>query len=299
MKPGHFDYKYLRFQAIDTPGILDHPLEEVRAFTLYDIRGFSRCGDAIQLSISGANSFGPDDNDRDAICDSVRILIYPLLLDILTSFRIAHIRSSILFFIDISEHCGYSVDAQIQLLSNIKPLFANKLLTVVLSKIDLKRLEDLDPETREKLESLVKPGEVELLQLSCTTSEGVTAVKNAVCERLIAERVAQKLKSGSSSNGVVGGRLGEVLARIHVAQPIGGRTREPYIPEAVKRLSKLDKDNPRRRRLAREIEEMEGGAGVYNVDLKRNYLLPEEQKHDKVPEILDGRNVAGKQYAKQ
>ncbi|EEQ91300.1 nucleolar GTP-binding protein [Blastomyces dermatitidis ER-3] len=24
---GHFDYKYLRFQAIDTPGILDHPLE--------------------------------------------------------------------------------------------------------------------------------------------------------------------------------------------------------------------------------------------------------------------------------
>lgn len=28
---GHFDYKYLRFQAIDTPGILDHPLE-VRVF---------------------------------------------------------------------------------------------------------------------------------------------------------------------------------------------------------------------------------------------------------------------------
>ncbi|CRK23023.1 hypothetical protein BN1708_013588 [Verticillium longisporum] len=26
---GHFDYKYLRFQCIDTPGILDHPLEEM------------------------------------------------------------------------------------------------------------------------------------------------------------------------------------------------------------------------------------------------------------------------------
>ena len=119
-----------------------------------------------------------------------------------------------------------------------------------------------------------------------------------MCERLIAERVAQKLKSGSNSNGAVGGRLGEVLARIHVATPLGG-TRETYIPDAVKKLSKFDKDDPMRARLAREIEEENGGAGVYNVDLKRNYLLPQNQKHDKVPEILDGRNVAGKQYARQ
>ena len=26
---GHMDYKYLRWQVIDTPGILDHPLEEM------------------------------------------------------------------------------------------------------------------------------------------------------------------------------------------------------------------------------------------------------------------------------
>lgn len=25
---GHLDYKYMRWQVIDTPGILDHPLEE-------------------------------------------------------------------------------------------------------------------------------------------------------------------------------------------------------------------------------------------------------------------------------
>ena len=32
---GHMDYKYLRWQVIDTPGILDHPLEEMN--TMYPL----------------------------------------------------------------------------------------------------------------------------------------------------------------------------------------------------------------------------------------------------------------------
>ena len=132
-----------------------------------------------------------------------------------------------------------------------------------------------------------------MLQLSCTTTEGVTEVKNAACERLIAERVASKLKAGANNNGVVGGRLGDLLARIHVAQPMGGVVREAFIPDAVKNIAKFDKDDPMRPRLAREIEEASGGAGVYNINLKDKYLLEnEEWKNDKVPEILNGMNVA-------
>ena len=242
---GHFDYKYLRFQAIDTPGILDHPLEEMNTIEMQSITA------------------------------------------------IAHLRSAVLYFMDLSEQCGYPVEAQIQLFHNIKPLFANKLVFIVVNKIDVMRPEDLDPETKGKLDALLKPGEVEMLQVSCTTTEGVTEVKNAACERLIAERVAQKLKTGSNSNGTVGGRLGDLLARIHVAQPLGGVTREPYIPEAVRNLRKFDKDDPMRPRLARDIEEMEGGAGVYNVNLKDKYVLEKEDwKQDKVPEIINGMNVA-------
>lgn len=241
---GHFDYKYLRFQAIDTPGILDHPLEEMNTIEMQSITA------------------------------------------------IAHLRSAILYFMDLSEQCGYSVQAQIQLFQSIKPLFANKLVFVVINKIDVMRPKDLDPETKVKLDSILKPGDVELLQLSCTTTEGVTEVKNAACERLIADRVAQKLKAGSNSSGTIGGRLGDVLARIHVAQPLGGIVREAYIPDAVKALKKFDKDDPDRPRLAREIEEAEGGAGVFNVDLKQRYLLDEEDwKHDKVPEVFNGKNV--------
>ena len=241
---GHFDYKYLRFQAIDTPGILDHPLEEMNTIEMQSITA------------------------------------------------IAHLRSAILYFMDLSEQCGYSVRAQIQLFQSIKPLFANKLVFVVVNKIDVMKPEDLDPESRALLDSILKPEEVEMLQLSCTTAEGVTEVKNAACERLIAERVAQKLKVGQNSSGPISGRLGDLLARIHVAQPLGGVIRETFIPDAVKNLKQYDKSDPDRPRLARDVEEAEGGPGVYNVNLKDRYLLEDEDwKQDKVPEVFDGMNV--------
>lgn len=239
---GHFDYKYLRFQAIDTPGILDHPLEEMNTIEMQSITA------------------------------------------------VAHLRSAILYFMDLSEQCGYSVTDQIKLFHSIKPLFANKLVYLVVNKIDVRRPEDLDPEQQEEIQEILKSGDVEMLQVSCTTTEGVSAVKNAACDKLLAERVSQKLKSGSTTANP-GGRLGDVLARIHVAQPMGG-VRETFIPDAVKELKKYDKDDPNRRTLMRDIEEQEGGAGVFNVDLKEPYTLADPSwNHDKIPEVWNGKNI--------
>lgn len=118
------------------------------------------------------------------------------------------------------------------------------------------------------------------------------AVKNAACERLIAERVSQKLKAGTNSSGAIGGRLADVMARIHVAQPMDGATRETFIPEAIKDMKKYEKDDPERRRLARDMEEENGGAGVFNVDLKADYILDNpDWKYDRIPEVFDGKNV--------
>ena len=242
---GHFDYQYLRFQAIDTPGILDHPLEEMNTIEMQSITA------------------------------------------------IAHLRSAILYFMDLSEHCGYTVSAQIQLFKSIKPLFANKLVFIVINKIDLCKPEDLDEETKAQLDAVLTAGNVELLQLSCTTNDGIMEVKNAACERLIADRVAQKLSSGTNSSGAVSGRLGNVLSRIHVAQPMGGIVREPYVPAALANKRNYDKEDPFRRRLAREMEEEGGGAGVYNVNLREDYRLEnDEWKEDRPPEIIGGKNVA-------
>lgn len=205
---------------------------------------------------------------------------------------LAHLRAAICFFIDISEQCGYSLKAQCNLFRSIKPLFANKMVFIVLNKMDIRTVEDLDPEAQADLHDLTKSGDVELLRASCATQEGVQNVKNIVCERLLAERVSQKLKAGTGSSGNIGARLTEVMARIHVAQPMGGVVRETFVPEAVKNQKKYDKNDPERRTLARDIEAANGGAGVFNVDLKADYLLANpEWKYDKIPEILDGKNV--------
>jgi nucleolar GTP-binding protein len=241
---GHFDYKMLRFQAIDTPGILDHPLEEMNTI------------------------------EHQSIC------------------AIAHLRAAVMYFMDLSEQCGYSVSAQISLFNSIKPLFANKLVFIVINKIDLARPEDLDPETQEQLQGMLKSGEVELLQLSCTTTEGVMAVRNAACDRLLAARNAEKLKAGTNSSGEPTGRLGDLLRRIHVAQPLGGVTRETSIPEAVKNRKKYDPEDPERPILERDLEAEDGGAGVYNFNMRKNYILENpEWKEDRIPEVFNGKNV--------
>jgi len=239
---GHFDYKYLRFQAIDTPGILDHPLEEMNTIEMQSITA------------------------------------------------IAHLRSAALYFVDLSEQCGYTVEAQVQLFHSIKPLFANKIVFLVVNKIDAMRPEDLEPEKQALLETITKTGEVEMLRLSCHTEEGVMDVRNTACDRLLAVRVEQKLKNAMGS--AASKEAVNILNRIHVSRPLSGVEPTPFIPDAVLNRQKYDPNDPNRRLLERDIEAQEGGAGVYNVNLKKNYLLENpEWNQDKIPEMFNGKNV--------
>lgn len=238
---GHFDYKYLRFQAIDTPGILDRPTEEMNNIEMQSI------------------------------------------------YAIAHIRSCIMYFMDLSEQCGFSIEDQVKLFHSIKPLFANKTVFVVINKIDVVRPDDLAPERKALLEQMTQiPGvHVEFSQLSCVTEEGIMEVRNKACDVLLNTRLEQKTKSTS--------RMNSILNKIHVARPVlreGMDERGPHIPDAVAALKKYDRNDPERRKLARDIEAENGGAGVYQPNYKESYLLEDDEwKNDIMPEILDGKNV--------
>ncbi|KAJ1685180.1 hypothetical protein LUZ63_016570 [Rhynchospora breviuscula] len=147
---GHTDYKYLRYQVIDTPGILDRPFE-----------------------------------DRN-------------IIEMCSITALAHLRSAVLFFLDISGSCGYSVAQQAALFHSIKSLFLNKPLMIVCNKIDLQQLNALSEDDKrlvdemkaEALKTLPIGGDPNaehkvLVTMSTLTEEGVINVKNTACERIL------------------------------------------------------------------------------------------------------------------
>ncbi|KAJ3505834.1 hypothetical protein NLJ89_g7208 [Agrocybe chaxingu] len=199
---------------------------------------------------------------------------------------LAHLKSCVLYFMDLSEQCGYSVEAQCKLFHSIKPLFSGKPTMLVINKIDVTRLEDVHPDTRAMVQEIIDQEDVKCIQVSCHSEEGVMDLKNKACDALLAHRVDNKMK---------GSKVNSIINRIHVSQPKPRDeiVRTPFIPEAVKNKKKYDKSDPERPKLLRDVELEEGGAGVYNLNLKENYLLANpEWKMDTIPEIMDGKNIA-------
>lgn len=245
---------------MDTPGILDHPLE-----------------------------------DRNTI-------------EMLSITALAHLRTCIMYFLDLSEQCGYSILAQSKLFHSIKPLFANKPLVLVINKIDARRMEDLTEEERVIVDGMITP-ETTVVQMSCYNEDGVMLARNTACDKLLAARVEGKMR---------GGKINDILHRIHVAQPESRDelTRPAFIPESVRNRMRMGaEDEDEERKLERDIEAENGGAGVYNINLKsrcgdgvslcrtnervshptptEKYLLSDDSwKQDVIPEIMDGHNVA-------
>lgn len=248
---GHTDYKYLRYQVIDTPGILDRPFE-----------------------------------DRN-------------IIEMCSITALAHLRAAILFFLDISGSCGYSIAQQAALFQSIKSLFMNKPLIIVCNKTDLQPLEGISEEDRklvmemkaEALKAAVGQGgeatddDSVLLTMSTLTEDGVIAVKNAACERLLNQRVEIKMKSK---------KINDCLNRFHVAmpKPRDQKERPPCIPPAVLEAKAKEAAEKEKRKTEKDLEDENGGAGVYSMNLRKHYILAnEEWKEDVLPEILDGHNV--------
>ena len=250
---GHTDYKYLRYQVIDTPGILDRPFE-----------------------------------DRN-------------IIEMCSITALAHLRAAVLFFLDISGSCGYSIAQQAALFHSIKSLFMNKPLIIVCNKTDLQSLEGISEEDKklvaeiknEAMKTVIGRGaeatndEGVLLTMSTLTEEGVISVKNAACERLLNQRVELKMKSK---------KINGCLNRFHVAlpKPRDSKERPPCIPQAVLEAAKSKQAAVKEKRSTeRDLENENGGAGVYSASLKKHYILAnDEWKEDVMPEIIDGHNVS-------
>lgn len=257
---GHCDYKYLRWQVIDTPGILDHSLEERNTIEMQAI------------------------------------------------IALAHLTCSVLFFVDISEQCGYTIEQQCALFRSIQPLFANKQLVIVVNKIDQQPWETLEEEKKDMVEALAKLENCSLLTMSNISEQGVSEVKNTACDKLLESRVDARI-SGNKVDGV--------LNRLQVFHPPkrDDIVREPSIPDSVKTQQEQRQDGtkPSRRsrtgyaptvhddadedmsdrKTARDLMWEHGGPGVWAPDYRDVYDLQDDSwKFDAIPEIMNGKNIA-------
>lgn len=270
---GHTYYKNVKWQVIDTPGVLDRPLEERNTIEMQAITAM------------------------------------------------AHLDACVLYFIDISEICGYSIEEQIKLFTSIKPLFKNKPLVIILNKTDIKPYSEVSQKDKDVLEALAKEHNTYLIQMSNISGDGVSEVKSAACEILTEYRQAnqasgRKLKSTGDN----------ILDKIYVAQPHqirDNRKRNPNIPENVliekereelesrERMNNLSLEEKKaleqiqlrdgdtyllekklKYNKVREEIEKNGGEGIFYIPDREHFKLEKpEWKNDVMPEFMDGKNI--------
>jgi len=269
---GHMDYQYLRWQVIDTPGLLDHPLEDRNTIEMQSITA------------------------------------------------LAHLHAAVVYIVDISEQCGYTIHQQVELFRSIKPLFANKPVMLVANKVDTKKFEDLTDEDKALMDAAGKEAGAPGMLMSTMTGEGVSEVKIAACDRLLEKRVNIKMR---------GKRMVEVRNRLEVTvpKPRDGRQRPAYIPEAVlanRNVQAMAEEDGEDGAQDRKEEAGVAAAGappksifegtphysrnwvemgpydqqkdplfLFGPEWKEQYMLREdEHKWDRIPEIMNGMNVA-------
>lgn len=194
---------------------------------------------------------------------------------------LAHLRACVLYVMDISEQCGNTLEEQVHLYESIKPLFANKPLMIVINKIDIIKLDELDERRKAAIAPMLNDPDVPVLQMSTVNEEGVMEVKTEACERLLGFRVDQKMRTKKVDN---------ILNRLHVAlpEPRDNKERPAFIPESVLQKREINEAIKEKRKLEKDIEEEMGDD--YTVDLKKHYVtIPEEERYDIIPEFLEGR----------
>jgi len=234
---GHTEYNYMPWQVIDTPGILDHSLDERNVIEMQSITA------------------------------------------------LAHLQATVLYFMDLSAQCGYSVEAQCSLFHNIQPLFAGKPLVIVFNKSDLCRRDQLAPQEKAMLEQMLQNTgpNVQTIETSTLRDDAVGDLKVMACEQLLRARMGEKqlrAKEGTLQN------------RLYCALPKrrDNIDRPAYIPESVVEERKSGAPPPMK--TEKDYEAENGGPGVYFPKLSKHYILKEEVwKDDVVPEIMDGMNI--------
>eukprot|EP01056_Protomagalhaensia_sp_Gyna25_P000054 Protomagalhaensia_sp_Gyna_25__53@NODE_1025_length_2272_cov_35_005374_g817_i0_p1_GENE_NODE_1025_length_2272_cov_35_005374_g817_i0NODE_1025_length_2272_cov_35_005374_g817_i0_p1_ORF_typecomplete_len726_score151_87NOG1_N/PF17835_1/1e66NOG1/PF06858_14/5_7e26FeoB_N/PF02421_18/2_1e24FeoB_N/PF02421_18/8_6e03NOGCT/PF08155_11/1_6e22MMR_HSR1/PF01926_23/8_9e18Ras/PF00071_22/3_7e03Ras/PF00071_22/3_5e07AIG1/PF04548_16/9_1e07Arf/PF00025_21/4_7e06GTP_EFTU/PF00009_27/0_00015MnmE_helical/PF12631_7/4_9e05RsgA_GTPa len=213
---------------------------------------------------------------------------------------LAYLNCAILFLVDISEQCGYNIEEQVKLFHATKDLFKNKPILVVCNKVDLRPQTDLTVEEIQLIKSMEEGVEhVRFTYCSTLAQINLDESKNEACRMLIDLQRAKAMLQGKT---VI---TGAGIEQLYVPAVAPAEDRPPFIPPSVKSRRKRtaaqreldetvgDVEMEDGRMLEQDLQELYGGAGVYDIDDRKHWDLEnEEWAYDQLPEFYDGKNIA-------
>ena len=145
----------------------------------------------------------------------------------------------------------------------------------------------LPPHTHATPTQAISEAGADILETSTLNDVGVGDLKQKACELLLAHRQETKVR---------GKKYADIENRIYCATPDArdDRARPAFIPPSVQREKQIKSEGAElpKRRLEKDIEAENGGPGVYSMDMRKNYLLDNDDwKYDQMPEFIEGKNV--------
>jgi len=125
-----------------------------------------------------------------------------------------------------------------------------------------------------------------MIPMSNKSEEGIAQVKQFACDKLLQQRTETKLNTLKTD---------DILNRVHVAMPVprDDKERPIFTPEVGTEEERLEKTKKKeeewkyQKKLYKDLDPDYTG-----MDWKEDYLLDDpEWKHDRIPEIMDGKNI--------
>lgn len=224
------------------------------------------------------------------IVDTPGVLDRPLTarntIELTAITALAHLFAAVLFLVDISGTCGYTVQDQVALFHSLAPLLQKKPVVIVLNKADVRNPDSMDEAEKAAVQSMLTDREADLTRfVTCSTEKGLNleVAKTMACEML--QSVQQQMRAKNNHLDV-----------LYVAEVTPTPDRPPFIPrDASSGTGDLPatKDKDAFHTSARDAAIALGGPGVYSADDRESWILAQDEwRYDVIPELFDGKKIA-------
>jgi len=265
---GHTDYKYLRWQVIDTPGILDHPLEERNTIEMQAVTALAHLRAAVLYVIDPSEQCGHTLEAQKSLFDNIRPLFANKPLMVVAN----------------------KTDVWKEALAPEKMAIVNEFETAM----DGEKIKEMstkdDPDSVQK----VKTDACEILLQHRVEQKFKTKKADGVLNRIhVAEPTARDKKARPA---FIPAKVLEIRERKKAGMDVDEEAtdEEEEADEDFEMngtgASILTSKLKKKLKTERDIELAMGDD--YILDLQKNYDIPEDEKYDVIPEVWNGKNVA-------